>query len=99
MTNKPKKSNKETLEIRGLAIKNYKKTDRVQTDRVQTAGILGKSIGILRNPWKSIRFGRNLVEMNPSTFPDLSKQPRALENDQKTKKNDKENSRKHAKPS
>ena len=42
---------------------------------------------------QELGFGRNLVEMNPSTFPDLSKQPRALENDQKTKKNEKENSR------
>ena len=30
-----------------------------------------------------VGFGRNLVEMNPSTLPDLSKQLRALENEQK----------------
>ena len=37
--------------------------------------------------------------MNPGTFPDLSKQLRALENDQKTKKNEKEDSRNKLKKS
>ena len=42
-------------------------------------------------------FGRNLVEMNPTSPPDLSKQPRTLKNDEKTPKIEKENLRKREK--
>ena len=40
-----------------------------------------------------VGFGRNLVEMNPTGPPDLSKRSRALRDDQKTKKIDRQISR------
>ena len=46
---------------------------------------------ITRTP--GLGFGRNLVEIFPRSLPDLSKQPRALENNQKTKKNRKNDSK------
>ena len=71
------------------------RTARTRTVRTRTVRSLSVYPSFLKHQFlfvsrpPVVRFGRNLVEMNLTGPPDLSKQPRALENGQKTKKNSK----------